>query len=57
MTNNPEDNSGKPQLQAETDGGGERAIEDRHGPRRAAHQNWFGQGPVQRQGVALGERV
>eukprot|EP01034_Spumella_vulgaris_P002574 gene2573-3343_t len=43
MADDPEHHAGNPQLQAQADSGGQRAVGDRHGARRTAKQNRLGQ--------------
>src|SRR5690554_1879393 len=48
MADDPQHQSRNPQLQAQPDGGGQRAVGDRHSARRATHQNRLGQRAMQR---------
>jgi len=47
-TDDPKHYAGNPQLQAQPDGGGQRAVGNRHRAWRAAHENWLGQRAMQR---------
>ena len=44
----PQRDARKPELQPNADGGGQRAVGNRHGARRAAEQDGFSERPVQR---------
>src|SRR5690606_39610575 len=57
MADDPEHHAGNPQLQAQADGGGQRAVGDCHGARRTAQQNRLGQRAVQRHREAIREGV
>src|SRR3546814_18508848 len=48
MADDPEHRAGNPQLQAQPDGGGQRAVGNRHGARRTAQQDRLGQRAMQR---------
>src|SRR3546814_10160490 len=48
MADDPEHRAGNPQLQAHPDGGGQRAVGNRHGARRTAQQDRLGQRAMQR---------
>ena len=52
MAQEADDDPGDPELQPEPDGPGQRAVQDREGPRRAGQQDRLGQRPVDRDGEA-----
>ena len=53
MAHNPEQQSGKPELQAEAQRGGDRAVDDGDGARRAGEQDWLSQRAMERDFEAL----
>src|SRR5690606_11442689 len=57
VADDPQHQPWNPQLQAEAHGGGQRAVGDRHGARRAAQQDRLGQRAAQRHLEASGEVV
>lgn len=48
MAERPDQDAGEPELEAEADGPGERAVEDRHGARRTAEQDGLAESAVDR---------
>src|SRR6185437_12038605 len=48
MSDDPKHDAGQPHLQAETQRGRDRAVDDGDGARGAAQQDWFGERTVQR---------
>ena len=48
MADQPDGRANDPEAKAQPDGGGERAVDDRHRPRRAAEQDRLGQGAMDR---------
>lgn len=48
VTDDPEHDTGNPELQAQPDGGGQRAVGNRHRARRTAHEDRFGERAMQR---------
>src|SRR5690606_15896055 len=57
MADDPKHHAGNPQLQAQPDSGGQRAVGDRHGARRTAQQDRLGQRAMQRHLEAVREGV
>src|SRR5256885_15220708 len=57
MADDPEHDARNPQLQAQADSGGQRAVSDRYGARRTAQQNRLGQRAMQRHLEAVREGV